>query len=203
VETIGFDYRQRHRVELDCRPAIIEEIRGRFPQWSARLGADHLLELDVLQALGATAMTHELRITIEKSGLPNTFVPGRNLLFFTLAAALAYRRQVRVLVGGMCETDFSGYPDCRDDTIKALQVTLGLGMDARFVLETPLMWLTKAETWRLARSLGDEALLNLIVEKTHTCYLGNRSERHDWGYGCGSCPACELRKNGYLQFLRA
>jgi 7-cyano-7-deazaguanine synthase len=203
VETIGFDYRQRHRVELDCRPAIIEEIRGRFPHWSARLGADHLLELDVLQALGATAMTHELRITIEKSGLPNTFVPGRNLLFFTLAAALAYRRQVRVLVGGMCETDFSGYPDCRDDTIKALQVTLGLGMDARFVLETPLMWLTKAETWRLARSLGGEALLDLIVEKTHTCYLGNRSERHDWGYGCGSCPACELRKNGYLQFLRA
>ena len=172
-------------------------MRNGFPRWAPRLGEDHLLKVDVLQDLGATAMTHDIRITMEKSGLPNTFVPGRNILFFTLAAALAYRRNIRTLVGGMCETDFSGYPDCRDDTIKAVQVALGLGMDTRFTLETPLMWITKAQTWRMAKELGGDSLVNLIVEKTHTCYLGDRKTRHAWGYGCGECPACKLRKEGF------
>ncbi len=156
--------------------------------------------MDVLRELGATAMTHDIRIAMQNDGLPNTFVPGRNLLFFTLAAALAYRRGIRTLVGGMCETDYSGYPDCRDDTIKALQVTLGLGMATRFTLETPLMWLTKAQTWKMARELGGADLLRLIVEDTHSCYLGDRTAQHPWGYGCGACPACELRKKGYLEF---
>lgn len=154
----------------------------------------------MLRELGATAMTHELRIAMQENGLPNTFVPGRNIVFFTLAAALAYRRGIRALVAGMCETDSSGYPDCRDDSVKALQVALGLGMDARFTLETPLMWLTKARTWRLARELGGEPLVRLIVEDTHSCYVGDRSTLHPWGYGCGACPACELRSRGYAQF---
>ena len=200
VETIGFDYGQRHRVELDCRPAILGKLKERFPRWTSRLGEDHVLEVDVLNALGATAMTHDIEIRMEASGLPNTFVPGRNLLFFTLAGALAYRRGIRSLVGGMCETDFSGYPDCRDDTIKALQVALGLGMDTRFTLETPLMWLTKAETWRMAKALGGEALVELIIEETHTCYLGERTKKHAWGYGCGECPACKLRRDGFSNY---
>jgi 7-cyano-7-deazaguanine synthase len=200
VETIGFDYGQRHRVELDCRPRILEKMKEAFPRWASRLGEDHVLELDVLNALGATAMTHDIEIRMEASGLPNTFVPGRNILFFTLAGALAYRRGIRSLVGGMCETDFSGYPDCRDDTIKAVQVALGLGMDTRFTLETPLMWLTKAETWRMAKQLGGDALVDLIVEETHTCYLGERSKKHAWGYGCGECPACKLRKEGFSSY---
>jgi 7-cyano-7-deazaguanine synthase len=200
VETVGFDYGQRHRVELDCRPRILEKMKDSFPRWASRLGEDHLLELDVLNALGATAMTHDIEIRMEASGLPNTFVPGRNLLFFTLAGALAYRRGIRSLVGGMCETDFSGYPDCRDDTVKALQVALGLGMDTRFTLETPLMWLTKAETWRMAQELGGDALVDLIVEETHTCYLGERTKKHAWGYGCGECPACKLRKEGFSKY---
>jgi 7-cyano-7-deazaguanine synthase len=202
VETIGFDYGQRHRVELDCRPRIIQELRDRFPRWSSRLGEDHLLRTDVLNELGATAMTHDIEIRMEASGLPNTFVPGRNILFFTLAAALAYRRNIRSLVGGMCETDFSGYPDCRDDTIKALQVALGLGMDTRFTLETPLMWLTKAQTWRLEEELGGEELTKIIIERTHTCYLGERTRRHEWGYGCGECPACGLRREGFLKNVK-
>ena len=201
VETIGFDYGQRHRVELDCRKEVLRQLRESFPRWVPRLGEDHVLTVDVLRGLGATAMTHDVEIRMESSGLPNTFVPGRNLLFFTLAGALAYRRSIRVLVGGMCETDFSGYPDCRDDTLKALQVALGLGMDTRFTLETPLMWLTKAQTWRMAQDLGGGALVELIVEQTHTCYLGNRKKRQAWGYGCGSCPACELRKKGYAGFI--
>jgi 7-cyano-7-deazaguanine synthase len=200
VETIGFDYGQRHRVELDCRPRILEKMKQAFPRWASRLGEDHVLELDVLNALGATAMTHDIEIRMEASGLPNTFVPGRNILFFTLAGALAYRRGIRSLVGGMCETDFSGYPDCRDDTIKAVQVALGLGMDTRFTLETPLMWLTKAETWRMAKQLGGDALVDLIVEETHTCYLGERTKKHAWGYGCGDCPACKLRKDGFSSY---
>lgn len=203
VETIGFDYGQRHRVELDCRPAILGKLKERFPRWTSRLGEDHVLEVDVLNALGATAMTHDIEIRMEASGLPNTFVPGRNLLFFTLAGALAYRRGIRSLVGGMCETDFSGYPDCRDDTIKALQVALGLGMDTRFTLETPLMWLTKAETWRMAKALGGEALVELIIEETHTCYLGERTKKHAWGYGCGECPACKLRKDGFSNYSKS
>jgi 7-cyano-7-deazaguanine synthase len=200
VETIGFDYGQRHRVELDCRPVILKKMKETFPRWASRLGEDHVLGLDVLNALGATAMTHDIEIRMEASGLPNTFVPGRNLLFFTLAGALAYRRGIRRLVGGMCETDFSGYPDCRDDTIKALQVALGLGMDTRFTLETPLMWLTKAGAWRMAAQLGGEALVDLIVEETHTCYLGERTKKNAWGYGCGECPACKLRKEGFLSY---
>jgi 7-cyano-7-deazaguanine synthase len=203
VETVGFDYGQRHRVELDCRAVIIQELRDRFPRWAARLGEDHVLELEVLGELGATAMTHDIEIKMQASGLPNTFVPGRNILFFTLAAALAYRRGIRSLVGGMCETDFSGYPDCRDDTVKAVQVALGLGMDTRFTLETPLMWLTKAATWRLAQELGGEELTKIIVEKTHTCYLGDRTHKHAWGYGCGECPACKLRKEGFFLLQRA
>ena len=157
----------------------------------------------MLPALGATAMTHEIGIAMQASGLPNTFVPGRNLLFFTLAAALAYRRGIRTLVGGMCETDYSGYPDCRDDTVKALQVALGLGMDTRFVLETPLMWLDKAQTWRLAETLGGAPLVEIIVQQTHSCYVGERGHRHDWGFGCGECPACKLRSAGYLKYRDA
>jgi 7-cyano-7-deazaguanine synthase len=199
---VGFDYGQRHRVELDCRHVVLEKIKHSFPRWSARLGEDHLLKVDVLRELGATALTHEVEIRMQDSKLPNTFVPGRNIVFFTLAAALAYRRGIRVLVGGMCETDFSGYPDCRDDTIKALQVALGLGMDTRFTLETPLMWLDKAATWKLAETLGGKELVRITVEDTHTCYLGDRKHKHDWGYGCGRCPACELRKNGFAVYSK-
>ena len=201
VETVGFRYGQRHAVELDCRPVILAEIRKRFPAWGKKLGEDHVLELGVIPALGATAMTHDIAIEAGGAGLPNTFVPGRNLLFFTAAAALAYRRGIRTLVGGMCETDYSGYPDCRDDTIKALQVALGLGMDKRFVLETPLMWIDKAATWEMADELGGPALFALIVDHTHTCYLGDRVHRHDWGLGCGACPACVLRKEGHQRYL--
>jgi 7-cyano-7-deazaguanine synthase len=203
VETIGFGYGQRHAVELECRPVILAELRRRFPAWGGKLGDDRILDLGVIPALGATAMTHDMEIRTGESGLPNTFVPGRNLLFFTTAAALAYRRGVRTLVGGMCETDYSGYPDCRDDTLKALQVALGLGMDRRFVIETPLMWIDKAATWALADSLGGAPLVDLIVEHTHTCYVGDRSRRHEWGKGCGRCPACKLRKQGWERYRSA
>jgi len=187
-------------VELECREAVLREIRNAFPRWAPKLGEDHLFKVDVLRELGATALTAEVEIRMQDSKLPNTFVPGRNIVFFTLAAALAYRRGIRVLVGGMCETDFSGYPDCRDDTVKAVQVALGLGMDTRFTLETPLMWLDKAATWKLAQSLGGEQLVRITIENTHTCYLGDRKHKHDWGYGCGRCPACELRKQGFLKY---
>ncbi len=200
VETIGFDYGQRHAVELACRGEVRSRMSRAFPEWGARLGDDHLVEVDVLSRLGETAMTHEREIAMQADGLPSTFVPGRNLVFFTLAAALAYRRGLHVLVGGMCETDYSGYPDCRDDTLKALQVALGLGMARRFVIDTPLMWLDKARTWQLAHDLGGEALVALIVEHTHSCYLGERGMRHDWGYGCGKCPACELRARGWAHW---
>ncbi len=202
VETVGFRYGQRHAVELDCRPVVLAELRKRFPAWSGKLGEDHVLDLGVIASLGATAMTEDIEIKTAESGLPNTFVPGRNLLFFTTAAALAYRRGIRTLVGGMCETDFSGYPDCRDDTIKALQVALGLGMDRRFTLETPLMWIDKAATFALAEELGGQPLLEIILTHTHTCYLGRR-ERHEWGPGCGECPACKLRKDGYARYRAA
>jgi 7-cyano-7-deazaguanine synthase len=200
VETVGFDYRQRHRVELDCRAPILAQFRQRFPAWAPKLGEDHLLDLAVLPQLGETALTSEVEIATQKSGLPNTFVPGRNIVFFALAAALAYRRGIRTLVGGMCETDFSGYPDCRDDTIKATQVALGLGMDTRFILETPLMWIDKAATWKLAEDLGGDSLLKIIQENSHTCYLGDRKQKHEWGYGCGRCPACKLRSEGYARY---
>ena len=197
VETIGFDYGQRHRIELECRLSILQEVRNRFPNWAKRLGEDHVLDLKLLGQISDTAMTAEKTIEFEKNGLPNTFVPGRNLLFLTFAATIAYRRGLTVLVGGMCETDYSGYPDCRDNTLKATQVALSLGMDAPVIIETPLMWLNKAQTWRLAEDLGNRDLVSLIQEESHTCYLGTRQDKHEWGYGCGTCPSCELRKTGY------
>ncbi len=200
VETVGFDYGQRHLVELTVRGAVRAGLAAIAPAWAARLGEDHVLTLATLGALSETAMTREQAITFEAGGLPSTFVPGRNLLFFTYAAALGYRRGLRHIVGGMCETDYSGYPDCRDDTIKALQVALSLGMDRRMVLHTPLMWRDKAATWRLAEALGGAPLVQLIREETHSCYLGDRTHRHDWGYGCGTCPACVLRATGWERF---
>ncbi len=201
VETIAFDYRQRHRVELEARLVVLDEIRRQFPHWASKLGEDHLLDLAVLGDVSDTSLTRETAFKMETSGLPNTFVPGRNLLFLTLAAAVAYRRGLEVMVTGVCETDFSGYPDCRDDTMKAMQLALSLGMDHRFLIETPLMWIDKADTWRMAESLGGKALIDLIIEHTHTCYLGDRQHRHAWGYGCGTCPACELRARGYERFV--
>jgi 7-cyano-7-deazaguanine synthase len=203
VETIGFDYGQRHRVELDCRTRIAARIKAEFPEWGARLGDDHLIDLSVLGRVSETALTSDAEITFAASGLPNTFVPGRNLLFFTFAAAIGYRRGLKHLVGGMCETDYSGYPDCRDDTLKSLQATLSLGMDRRVVIHTPLMWRDKHATWELARELGGDTLIELIREESHSCYLGERGLRHDWGYGCGRCPACELRRKGWEAYARA
>jgi 7-cyano-7-deazaguanine synthase len=203
VETLGFDYRQRHDIELTVRPTLREKIVQIHPHWANRLGPDHMLDLSLISSLSETAMTSEIEIVTQKNGLPNTFVPGRNLLFLTVAATLAYRRGLNVLVGGMCETDFSGYPDCRDDTIKALQVAINLGMDSRFELATPLMWLDKSQTWQLAQDLGGSALLDLIRNETHTCYLGDRGIRHEWGYGCETCPACVLRAKGYAKFKAA
>lgn len=208
VETVAFDYGQRHKVELEARLNVLREIKNQFPQWAHKLGEDHLLDLAVLGQVSDTSLTRDVAFKMESSGLPNTFVPGRNLLFLTLAAALAYRRDLQVLVTGVCETDFSGYPDCRDDTIKAMQLALSLGMDKRFLIETPLMWIDKADTWRLAHDIGEksgqpqggEALVKLIVEHTHTCYLGDRVHRHVWGYGCGTCPACELRARGFERY---
>ena len=197
VETLGFDYGQRHAIELTVRPNILQAIRTLDPSWGTRLGEDHVLDLSVLGDVSETALTRDSEITMQADGLPNTFVPGRNLLFLTLAAALAYRRGIRVLVGGMCETDYSGYPDCRDETLRALQSTLRLGVNTELTIETPLMWLDKAATWQLADQLGGMALIDLIRTETHTCYLGERRQLHDWGYGCGHCPACELRAKGY------
>ena len=203
VETLGFDYGQRHAVELACRPVVLDALRAAFPHWSARLGPDHLLDLRTLGQISDTALTQTRAIELQATGLPNTFVPGRNLLFLAYAAALAYRRGSSVLVAGMCETDYSGYPDCRDLTIKAMQLALSLGLDTRLQIETPLMWLDKAATWALAQQLGGSALVELIRRETHTCYLGIRGELHDWGHGCGSCPACELRRRGWQAFEAA
>ena len=203
VETIGFDYGQRHAIELTVRPGILQQMRQLAPTWNQRLGQDHLLDLGLLGHISDTALTQDVAITMQANGLPNTFVPGRNLLFMMVAATLAYRRGLQVLVGGMCETDFSGYPDCRDDTMKALQVTLNLGLDTRLTLETPLMWLNKMQTWQLAAGMGGPALIEIIRQHTHTCYLGQRDTLHAWGYGCGHCPACELRARGYQQFIEA
>jgi 7-cyano-7-deazaguanine synthase len=197
VETVAFDYRQRHRRELDARLRVLDGIKTLFPAWKDHLGADHLLDLGVLGEISETALTREMAFEMNEAKLPNTFVPGRNLVFLAFAGALAYRRGLGVLVGGMCETDFSGYPDCRDATMKAMQAALSLGMDRPLRIDTPLMWIDKAQTWRLAKDLGGDALVRLIIEETHTCYLGERGDRHAWGYGCGRCPACVLRERGY------
>jgi len=201
VETVGFDYGQRHRVELDARPALRAAV-ARYPQWVGRLGEDHVLPIDTLRAIGGTALTGDMQIEMGANGLPTTFVPGRNLMFLTAAAALAYRRGISDLVGGMCETDFSGYPDCRDETIQATARALSLGLAHETRVHTPLMWLDKAATWRLAEELGGAALVDLIVRETVTCYAGNPAP-HDWGKGCGTCPACELRAKGYEKYRAA
>lgn len=201
VETIGFNYGQRHIIELSCREEVLSRIRQAFPRWGAKLGEDQVVNLGLLKDISDTALTRDVEISMGTNGLPTTFVPGRNLVFLAVSAAVAYRRGVKTLVGGMCETDYSGYPDCRDDTIKALQVALNLGMEKRFVIETPLMWIDKSETWQMAERLGGRALIDLITEHTHTCYKGDRSQKHDWGHGCGTCPACELRLNGYRKYV--
>jgi 7-cyano-7-deazaguanine synthase len=201
VETIGFHNGQRHAVELDLRPRIREHMAMLNADWKAQLGDDHLIALDALAAVSDTALTRDRAIETADSGLPTTFVPGRNLIFFCFAGAVAYKRSAGHLVGGMCETDYSGYPDCRDDTVKAMQVALTLGLDRRITIHTPLMWIDKADTFALAEQLGGAPLLDLIVEETHSCYLGDRSRRHDWGYGCGECPACRLRAQGYAKFM--
>ena len=197
VETVGFDYGQRHRIELECRDTIRQGLGALDADWKTRLGPDHMLDATVLKSLGETAMTHDVSIEMTEAGLPSTFVPGRNLLFLTLAGALASRRGIPVLVGGMCETDYSGYPDCRAATMAAQAETLRLGLDVPMQIETPLMYIDKAETWALADTLGGQGLVDLIAEDTHTCYLGERGQRHEWGYGCGECPACELRAKGW------
>lgn len=203
VETIGFDYGQRHAIELGQRPILLEKMRGLSADWDSKLGEDHMIDLSLISQLSHTAMTEDIEIVMQENGLPNTFVPGRNLMFMMVAATLAYRRGADVLVGGMCETDFSGYPDCRDDSMKALQVALNLGMATRLKLETPLMWINKAQTWQLAEQLGGTDLVNLIRADTHTCYLGERGQLHAWGHGCGTCPACALRANGYQEYAAA
>jgi len=203
VETVGFDYGQRHRVELDCRVTIRESLPRLSPLYARRLGPDHMVDLAALGAISETALTRDSEIAFAETGLPTTFVPGRNLIFLTFAAALAYRRHAKHIVLGVCETDYSGYPDCRDDTIKAMQVALGLGLDRRLVLHTPLMWRDKAQTFALARGLGGDDLLELVIGQSHSCYLGDRSHRHAWGFGCGRCPACDLRAKGYAAYLAA
>jgi len=209
VETIGFDYGQRHHVELQSRLTVLAELRQQFPDWAPKLGDDHVLDLAVLGQVSDTSLTRDMAFRMESTGLPNTFVPGRNLLFLTLAAALAYRRDLQVIVTGVCETDFSGYPDCRDDTMKAMQLALSLGMDKRYLINTPLMWIDKSATWQMAFDLGQgsgtpeggRALVDLIIEHTHTCYAGDRTHRHTWGYGCGECPACDLRAKGFAKWM--
>jgi 7-cyano-7-deazaguanine synthase len=201
VETVGFAYGQRHAVELDARPRIREHMAMLDAGWKARLGEDHLVTLDALAAISDTSLTRDTAIAIAHSGLPTTFVPGRNLIFLSFAGAIAYRRAARHLIAGMCETDYSGYPDCRDDTVKAMQLALTLGLDRRLTVHTPLMWLDKAGTFALAEVLGGQAFLDLVIEDSHSCYLGDRSKCHDWGYGCGDCPACQLRARGFAEFM--
>jgi 7-cyano-7-deazaguanine synthase len=203
VETLGFAYGQRHAIELDCRAGLLDGIKALRPDWAAKLGEAHTLDIPTLAAISETALTRDVAIEMGADGLPNTFVPGRNLVFLTFAAALAYRRGITHIVGGMCETDYSGYPDCRDETIKALNAALSLGMARPFELHTPLMWLSKAATWQLAHDLGGDAMVDLIRAQSHTCYLGERGALHDWGYGCGTCPACELRAKGWSEYAGA
>ena len=201
VETVGFAYGQRHAVELECRATLLAKMSGLDADWREKLGDSHTLAIPTLAEISDTALMQDVAIEMGEGGLPNTFVPGRNLIFLTFAAALAYRRGIKHVVGGMCETDYSGYPDCRDDTIKAMQVALTLGMDRRFVLHTPLMWRDKAATWQLAEEIGGEALVELIREHSHSCYLGDRTHHHDWGFGCGECPACKLRADGWARYV--
>ena len=203
VETIGFDYGQRHSIEMQCRQDVLDALRAGFPQWAARLGADLVVDVPTLGAISETSLTREAVFRMQADGLPNSFVPGRNLVFLTFAAAVAYRRDIRRIVTGVCETDYSGYPDCRDDTMKAMQVALNLGLERRLVIETPLMWVDKPRTWELAESLGGPAFVELVRTRTHSCYMGDRSHEHEWGYGCGACPACELRKAGWEGFRAA
>jgi len=201
VETVGFDYGQRHAVELEGRERLREGLASLNADWRNRLAEDHVIKLDALAAVSETALTRQMDIEVSKSGLPTTFVPGRNLIFFCFAGALAYRRGAGHLVGGMCETDYSGYPDCRDDTLKALQTALTRGLDKSMTIHTPLMWIDKADTFAMAEEIGGSALLDLVIEDSHSCYLGDRTKRHEWGYGCGTCPACELRAKGFAKFL--
>jgi 7-cyano-7-deazaguanine synthase len=201
VETLGFDYGQRHAIELTMRPQLLDSLRALRPDWKSKLGEDHVLDLSLLAAISDTALTSDVAITMQENGLPNTFVPGRNLLFLTSAAALAYRRGINDLVGGMCETDYSGYPDCRDTTLRSLEQSINLGMASKLAIHTPLMWLNKAQSWELAATLGGQELVELIRTDTHTCYLGERGVLHAWGHGCGTCPACELRARGYTDYL--
>jgi 7-cyano-7-deazaguanine synthase len=203
VETVGFTYGQRHFVEMPARQKVLHKLRLKFPEWSEKLDEDTILTLPALATISDTALTRNIAIEIKSSGLPSTFVPGRNLLFFTYAAALGWRRGITTLVGGMCETDFSGYPDCRNDTLQTLAKAISLGLDKAVAIDTPLMFIDKAETWALADKLGGAALLDIIAEDTHTCYLGERQKRHPWGYGCGKCPACELRAKGWAKWKTA
>jgi 7-cyano-7-deazaguanine synthase len=202
VETLGFNYGQRHAIELACRDQLLDGMRAMNADWAERLGENHTVAIPTLSVISETALTRDVAIEMDANGLPNTFVPGRNLVFLTFAAALAYRRGILDIVGGMCETDYSGYPDCRDDTIKALNTALSLGMARPFALHTPLMWRDKADTWQLAHDLGGDALVDLIRDHSHTCYLGERGARHDWGYGCGECPACALRAKGWVGYAQ-
>ena len=200
VETIGFTYGQRHLVEMECRAPVRAGLEAIVPEWKAKLGRDHLIDLSVLGQVGVSALTADLPFDTRPDGLPATLVPGRNLLFLTFAAVVAHQRKIKYLVTGVCETDYSGYPDCRDDTVKALQVAINLGMEARLAIETPLMWIDKAATWELANKLGGRALVDLIIDETHSCYQGDRSHRHEWGFGCGSCDACRLRSEGWRRY---
>lgn len=200
VHTIGFDYGQRHHIELTCRKTVLEKLAIRFPKWKTKIASDTLINLTSLSAISDTSLTRETAIKFNTNGLPNTFVPGRNLLFFTYAAALAYRLGISDLIGGMCETDYSGYPDCRDETLKALEHAINLGMAEQFNIHTPLMWVNKAQTWIMAKELGGQPLVDIIVDETHSCYIGDHTTKHPWGYGCGACPACELRQAGFETF---
>ncbi len=200
VETVGFNYEQRHVVEMECRKVVLDNVVKTFPEWGVKLGEDHIVDLSALGAISETSLTRDVEITLSDEGLPNTFVPGRNLIFLTFAGALGYRRGLTRIIGGMCEADFSGYPDCRKETLDAQMQAISLGMDKTFTLETPLMHLSKAGAWDLAYKLGGQKLVEIILEDTHTCYIGERGERFDWGYGCAACPACELRAKGWAGY---
>lgn len=200
VETVGFDYDQRHSIEMECRKVVLDSVAAAFPAWGAKLGEDHIVDLSALGAISETSLTRDVEIKMSQDGLPDTFVPGRNLIFLNFAAAVSYRRGMTTLIGGMCEADFSGYPDCRKETLDAQMQAISLGMDKPYTLETPLMHLSKAGAWALAEKLGGQALIDIILEDSHTCYKGTRGERFDWGYGCGSCPACDLRAKGWAEY---